>query len=519
MKNMIKISIATIIAVIIFFGNLQAQSLAPVIPKGPQYSKSKSAVSIPLDSTVVTSNSMFIPDVVETKHIAKLRKGTLSYTAQSGYIQLKDEEGNPKGNVFFMAYIANSPDKNRPLTFAFNGGPGSASVWVNLGFMGPKRPVLTDEGDAAYPYDYTDNPETWLDKTDMVFIDPISTGYSRAVTGEDPKQFHGFVEDVQSVADFMRLYVTKYERWNSKKYIMGESYGTPRAAGLVQYMQNRYSMYFDGVIMLSSILNMQTARFEIGNDLPYHLFLPTYTATAFYHKQLDEDLQKDLQATLKEVEHFANTEYLLALNKGSDITDQEFEEITRKLARYTGLSAAYIKETNLRINIHKFCKELRRDEGITVGRLDSRSVGRDYDDTGERTEFDPAGKTAGTFASALNHILRAELNYKNDLPYDFSGSVHPWNYNNVQNKYLNASELLRQAMAKNPDLKVWVIAGYYDLATPYHAAEYVFKHMNLRPEQSKQVSFTYYEAGHMVYMPKNCMIKLNLDADEFYKKK
>lgn len=515
--NDYKIKTISFIAFMFIFGDLWAQSLAPVIPRGPQYSKNKAIETLKLDTSVVSNNSAIIPEVVETKHVAKLRSGSIEYKAQSGYIQLKDEDGNPKGNVFFIAYVATNR-KDRPVTFAFNGGPGSASVWVNMGFMGPKRPNLTEAGDAVYPYSYGDNPETWLDKTDLVFIDPISTGYSRAVKGEDPKQFHGFVEDVQSVADFIRLYVTKNERWNSKKYIMGESYGTPRAAGLVQYLQNRYSMYFDGVIMLSSILNMQTARFEIGNDLPYHLFLPTYTATAYYHKQLEPSLQSNLRATLDEVEKFANNEYILALNKGTDLTEQEYDQIATKLARYTGLSKAYIKETNLRINIHKFCKELRRDEGLTVGRLDSRAIGRDYDDSGDRFEFDPAGNTAGTFSSAMNHYIRTELKFKNELPYDFSGGVSPWNYNNVQNKYLNASELLRQAMSKNPDLKVWVICGYYDLATPYHAAEYVMKHMNLRPEQKSKVSFTYYEAGHMVYMPKDCMVQLNKDADEFYKK-
>lgn len=497
----------------------QAGSLAPSIPRGPAYHKSAKATPLSIDTSVIESNSPIIPNIVETKHRAKLRSGTLDYTAQAGYVQLKDEDGNAKGNVFFIAYIATGKKAaDRPLTFAFNGGPGSASVWVNLGFMGPKRPVLNDAGDAVYPYSYTDNPETWLDKTDLVFIDPISTGYSRAVTGEDPKQFHGFVEDVQSVADFIRLYVTKNERWSSKKYIMGESYGTPRAAGLVQYLQSRYTLFFDGVIMLSSILNMQTARFEIGNDVPYPLFLPTYTATAFYHKKLAPELQQNLRKTLDEVEKFANTEYLLALNKGSDLSTTEYEHIANKLAYYTGLSIPYIRSTNLRINIHKFCKELRRDEGLTVGRLDSRAIGRDYDDSGQQVEFDPAGNTAGTFSAAINNHIRTELGFKNNLPYDFSGAVHPWNYDNVQNKYLNSSELLRQAMSKNPDLKVWVIAGYYDLATPYHAAEYVVKHMNLRPEQQAKTSFTYYEAGHMVYMPKECMIQLNNDADEFYKK-
>ncbi|MFC6098996.1 S10 family peptidase [Olivibacter domesticus] len=496
----------------------------PPIPRGPQYSnkeqlKNDSPSKI-LDTSYVESNNAVIPMPVTKQHQVQIRGKLIKYTTTTGYIQLKNEEGEPKGNVFFVAYTADGEKKvDRPVTFAFNGGPGSSSVWVHMGFMGPKRPKLTDEGESISPYGYEDNPESWLDKTDLVFIDPISTGYSRAVKGENPAQFHGFVEDVQSVADFIRLYITKNERWASPKYIMGESYGTPRAAGLAQYLQDRYSLYFDGVIMLSSILNMQTARFDIGNDLPYPLFLPTYTATAWYHKQLEPALQQDLKKTLTEVEAFAKNEYTLALMKGSDLSDAEYTTIAEKLAKYTGLNKDYVVETNLRINIHKFCKELRRKEGLTVGRLDSRFTGRDYDDAGETFEFDPAGKSGGTFAASFNHYIRTELGYKNNLPYDVSGRVQPWNYNNVQNKYLNTAEYLRQAMAKNPDLKVWVICGYYDLATPYAAAEYVFKHMNLRPEQQPKVNFTYYEAGHMVYMPKNSMLQLNKDADQFYSKK
>ena len=364
-----------------------------------------------------------------------------------------------------------------------------------------------------------DNEYSWLDQTDLVFIDPVSTGYSRAVTGENEKQFHGYEEDLQSVGEAIRLYATKYERWNSPKFLAGESYGTTRAAGLSDYLQSKYKFYLNGVVLISSILNMQTARFDIGNDLPYPLFLPTYTATAWYHKKLNPALQKDLKSTLKAAEEFALGDYNRALFKGSDLTKEEFSAIAEKLSQFTGLSKEYVMQTNLRIDINKFDKELRRTEGLTVGRLDSRFTGRDYNDVGITPEFDSSndGTISGPYSAALNHYIRAELKFKNDLPYEIlGGRVQPWNYNNVQNKYLNVAESLRKAMAVNPYLKVWVLAGYYDLATPYFAADYTFSTMGLRPEQKKNVNFTYYESGHMMYIHKPSLIQVKADADKMY---
>lgn len=485
--------------------------------------QTKEKAALPAENMgYIESTSPNIPAPVSTKHKITIKGQVINYTATAGYIQLKTEDGKPKANVFFVAYTKDGVDdvSKRPMTYTFNGGPGSSSVWLHMGIIGPKRVLMSDKGDVLPPpYSYVDNEYSWLDQTDMVFIDPVSTGYSRAVTGESEKQFHGYEEDLQSMADAIRLYSTKYDRWGSPKFLAGESYGTTRAAGLSEYLQSKYKFYLNGVVLISSILNMQTARFDIGNDLPFPLFLPTYTATAWYHKKLSPELQKDLKSTLKEVENFALGEYNTALLKGSDLTKEEYANIVNKLSRYTGLSKEYITQTDLRIDIHKFDKELRRSEGLTVGRLDSRFTGRDYNDVGATPEFDPSndGTISGPYSAAINHYLRAELKFNNDLPYEIlGGRVQPWNYNNVQNRYLNVAESLRKAMSVNPYLKVWVLAGYYDLATPYFAADYTFSTMGLRPEQKKNVNFTYYEAGHMLYVHKPSLIQVKADADKMY---
>ncbi|MFD2248402.1 S10 family peptidase [Pontibacter ruber] len=480
----------------------------------------KPAIKV-VEGTVV-STSPDIAKPISTKHQVTINGKVINYTATVGYLQLASEDGKPKANIFFTAYTRDGVKdiSKRPITYTFNGGPGSSSVWLHMGVMGPKRVVMSEKGDQlAPPYSYVDNEYSWLDKTDLVFIDPVTTGYSRAVTGEKDKQFHGYEEDIASMGDAIRLFSNTYERWASPKYLAGESYGTTRAAGLSSYLQDRYKFYLNGVVLISSILNMQTARFDIGNDLPYPLFLPTYTATAWYHKKLSPELQQNLRKTLDEVEAFADNEYSTALMKGSDLTEVEYNNIVDKLSRYTGLSKEYVRQTDLRIDIHKFDKELRRSEGLTVGRLDSRFTGRDYNDVGVRPEFDPSndGTISGPYSAALNHYVRSELKYKNDLPYEIlGGRVQPWNYSNVQNKYLNVGESLRQAMSKNPYLKVWVLCGYYDLATPYYAAEYTFNHMGLRPEQKKNVHFTYYESGHMMYIHKPTLVQVKKDADKMY---
>ena len=460
--------------------------------------------------------------VVTTKHKAAIGGASVAYTAAAGTLVLRDEEGKAKASMFFVAYTRDGVQdlSKRPITFTYNGGPGSSSVWLHMGAFGPRRVVLDDEGrDPGPPYRLTDNGESILDLTDLVFIDPVITGYSRPAPGEEAKQFHGLREDVESVGQLVHLYATRYGRWSSPKFLSGESYGTTRSAALVHHLQERYGMYFNGVVLISSILNFQTARFQVGNDLPYPLFLPTYTATAWYHKRLPADLQGDLQKALREAETFALGEYTLALAQGNDLAPERRRDIAQKVARLTGLSPEYVERVNLRPVIHPFTKELLRSERKTVGRLDSRFQGIDRTAEGEEPEFDPSmAAILGPFSGVLNDYVRQELEFESDLPYEIlTGRVRPWSYRDFENSYVNVAEDLREAMARNPALKVFVGNGYYDLATPYFATEYTFDHLAFDPGYAERVTMTYYECGHMMYIRKVDREKMKRDLAEFYK--
>ncbi|HEY46224.1 MAG: peptidase S10 [Anaerolineae bacterium SM23_ 63] len=470
-----------------------------------------------------------VPDEVisETKHSVLIDGKEIKYTATAGTLLLKEEvreeEGDiekPKAVIFFIAYSMDDVEdlSKRPLTFSFNGGPGSSSVWLHLGLLGPRRVFLDDEGYApSPPYHLIDNEYSLLDKTDLVFIDPVSTGYSRAVPGEKPEQFHDFTKDIESVGEFIRLYTTRYKRWSSPKFIIGESYGTTRAAGLADHLLERHGLFLNGLMLVSSILNFQDARFDVGNDLPHILFLPTYTATAWYHGRLTQELQKDLIHTLAEVEAFAFGDYTLALMKGAELPENERGVIIDKLAHYTGLSRDYIAQTNLRIEIHRFIKELLRDERSMVGRLDSRFKGMDRDAAGEKPEFDPSYiNIQGPYTACLNDYVRRELGYESDLPYEIlTGRVMPWNYDKYQNQYVNVAEMLRSAMTKNPSMKVFVANGYFDLATPYFATRYTFNHLGLEDALQANISMDYYESGHMMYIHGPSLAKQKADLTQF----
>lgn len=474
------------------------------------------------DKKPAADKSMPEPTLSVTSHSIKVKGQVINYKATTGYMLMREEDGKPKANIFFIYYAKEgvSDPRTRPLTYSFNGGPGSSSVWLHLGALGPKRIMMTDEGEMTKPpYEVVDNEYTWLDETDLVFIDPVITGYSRPVEGVDKKEFHGYVEDIASVGDFIRLFTSRFQRWNSPKFLAGESYGTTRAAGLSGYLQERHGLYLNGLVLISSILNFQTARFEKGNDLPFSLFLPTYAATAWYHKKAGTDY-KDLKTFLAEVENFALGEYTLALTKGAKLSEAEEASVVSKLSKYTGLSAEYIRQTNLRIEIQRFCKELKRKDMETVGRLDSRIKGKDYDYAGERNEYDPslAGAISGPYTMAINDYVRRVLKYENDLPYEIlTGRVQPWNYNNVQNQYLNVAETMRGAISRNPYLKVLICNGYYDLATPYFATDYTISHLFLGKSLQNNIKMTYYEAGHMMYIHKPSLIKLKDDVSGFIK--
>jgi len=470
--------------------------------------------------------------LVETKHSLTIDGQEITYTVTCGTMVLKEEaekkgekegesEGEkPRASIFFVSYTRDGVEDlhKRPLTFSFNGGPGSSSVWLHIGLLGPRRVLLDDEG-FAYPppYQLVDNAYSLLDHTDLVFIDPVSTGFSRVVPGEKPKQFHGFKKDIESVGDFIRLYTTRYQRWSSPKFLIGESYGTTRAAGLSGYLQERHGMYLNGIMLVSSILNFQTADFHPGNDLPYILFLPTYTATAWYHQRLSDDLEKSLNATLEEVEAFAMGDYAHALIQGDELPAEERLLIARRLARYTGLSEDYIDRTNLRVEIFRFTKELLRHAKRTVGRLDSRFKGIDRDSAGEHFEFDPSmNNINGPYTATLNDYVRGELKFESDLPYEIlSERVHPWSYAEFENEYVDVAETLRKAITTNPHLKVYVANGYYDLATPYLATRYTFKHLDLDKSLMDNLRMGYFEAGHMMYIHIPSLIKLRAELVEF----
>ena len=463
-----------------------------------------------------------------TQHSITIDQKEIHYTVTAGTIVLKEEQEKgsksygekAKASVFFVAYtLDNTGDTaKRPITFSFNGGPGSSSVWLHLGVLGPRCVETDQQGNLLQPpYRLIENQYSVLDQTDLVFIDPISTGFSRVVQGEEAKQFHGFKKDIESIGDFIRLYTTRYQRWTSPKFLIGESYGTTRAAGLSGYLQERHGLYLNGIMLISSVLDFQTIRFMNGNDLPYILYLPSFTATAWYHNLLDAELQVDFHQTLKEVEAFAVGEYTLALMKGKDLPEDERQEITRKLVRYTGLPIDYIERADLRVSIMRFCKELLRAQGKTVGRFDSRFTGLDRDSVGERFEYDPSyTNILGPYTATLNDYLRSQLKFESDLAYEIlTDRVHPWNYDTYQNQYVNVTDTLRKAMTTNPYLKVFVASGYYDLATPYMATQYTFNHLGLDKSLQQNVSMSFYEAGHMMYVHQQSLIQLKKDLSCF----
>jgi carboxypeptidase C (cathepsin A) len=443
--------------------------------------------------------------LVTTHHRARIGGQDIAYTATAGTLLLRDDDGKVRASVYMTAYTRDGfPDPaRRPITFAYNGGPGSASAWLHMGAFGPRRVVMDDEGWAPPPpYQMTDNNESLLDVTDLVFIDPVSTGFSRPAPGENPSSFHGVREDIESVGDFIREYISRYERWSSPKFLAGESYGTTRSAGLSRYLQEKLNVYLNGIFLVSSILNFGTARFDVGNDLPYPLFLPTYTATAWYHKKLPPDLAADLHKAIAESERFAAGEYTLALMRGNELTEAESHQVAQRLARYTGLSESFILESNLRVPIFAFTKELLRGERLTVGRLDSRFKGVDRTAAGERTEYDPASAAfSGPFAAVFNNYIEKELGYKTELNYELvTDKVRPWSYRPYDNQYVNVAEDLRFAMATNPNLKVLVNNGYYDLATPFFATAYTFSHLGFDATYPARVTMAFYDAGHMMYV-------------------
>jgi carboxypeptidase C (cathepsin A) len=457
-----------------------------------------------------------IQQPISTKHSINVAGKSLNYTVTTGFLPIMDSNENIEAKMFFMAYTLDGATKKRPLMFSFNGGPGSSSVWLHLGALGPKRVKMLDNGFMPPPpYQLVDNEGTWLTETDLVFIDPVGTGYSRATNLKENK-FFSLKGDIASIGEFIRLYLTRNERWTSPLFLVGESYGTTRAAGLSQYLINR-GIAFNGIALISSVMNFQSLRFADSNDLPLTLIFPSYTSTAWYHKKLPVDLQsKPLETVLRESENFVINEYTPALIKIDKLTQTEKQLLLNNFNRFTGLSKSFIEQNNFRVELGEFMKELNRDRRLTTGRLDSRFTGINKDAAGDNAEFDPSMTAIRPpYTATFNDYVRRDLGFKTDLEYYIlGGGVGRWDWNQ-NNGYADTSGDLRSAMHRNPYMKVFVASGYYDMATPYFATEYTLSNMNLEPALRKNISVKYYEAGHMMYIELNSLRKLKKDITYF----
>lgn len=449
--------------------------------------------------------------VIITKHSTTIKGQTIQYTAHKGSQPVWDADGKAIATLDYTFYERNDIDNKdtRPLVISFNGGPGSASVWMQIAYTGPTLINIDDEGYPVQPYGFKQNPYSILDVADIIFINPVNTGYSHILDDKvNRSTFFGTNADIRYLAGWINTFVTRQNRWPSPKYLIGESFGTNRVSGLAHELQNNYWMYLNGVVLVSPT----DLGIERGGPVGVALRLPYYAATAWYHEQLPADLQqKDLEELLPEVENFTIHEYIPALVKGGLLTDAEKQELVRKIARYSGLPEKVVAQNNMDISTNLFWKELLRDEGFTVGRLDSRYRGLDKRDAGERPDYN-AELTSWlhSFTPAINHYMRTKLNFKTDLKYNVFGPVHPWDRSNDR-----TGESLRQAMAINPYLHVLVQAGYYDGATDYFSAKYNMWQLDPAGKLKDRMHYEAYRSGHMMYLRKEDLEKANEDLRKF----
>src|SRR3954463_16212089 len=455
--------------------------------------------------------------VSQTSHTVRLDGRDIKYTAPAGTLPIRGDDGKVQARMFFVAYTKDGDDaRTRPVSFLYNGGPGSGTIWLHMGSFAPKHGQMADEGlQPAPPYRLGDNENPLTDPPTMGFADATSTGYSRAVQGVNRTRFHGQQPDLRAFGDFINEYLKTYGRWASPKYLIGESYGTIRSAGLSQELQSRHGIELNGIVLVSALLSYQVILPGPQNDLAYISYFPTYTTTAWYHKRLPADLQgKSVKQVAEEALAFATGEYATTLLRGNSLNDTERKGVAQKIARLTGVSPTYVEQNNLRIDPGRFRKELLRDKRLVVGRLDSRYTATDLDAAGEQTEFDPSNTALqGAYTAMFMDYVRNALKWESDLHYDSSGNVRPWTY--VQNPYRDRPEPLRQTMAKNPFLKVRVEAGYYDMACVFAGAVINFWHLAYDKAFTDRVSFSYFEGGHMMYTRPSAHKSLKNDIAKF----
>lgn len=480
----------------------------------------------PADATAAKPPEIPKEESSVTEHTIRIGGQTIPYKATAQTILLKDDKGEPAALLYSTAYTRSDvkDPSQRALAFLYNGGPGSSSVWLHMGSVGPRR-VVTVNADVTppAPYKLVDNPECLLDKTDLVFVDPVGTGFSQAVGKAQNKDFWGVDQDVKSLAQFITAYVTRTNRWNSPKFLIGESYGTFRSAALANYLQEHDNLYLNGVVLVSSVLDLGTISFNPGQDFPYIYYVPSYAATAWYHKVL-KDRPENLSAFLNEARKFAQTDYADALMKGGNLNAAEKAGVAKKLSRFTGLSEDYLVRANLRVKLFQFMEELQRSRGLTTGRLDARFSGPTYDMLGEYAEYDPQETAiSGAFVAVFNNYVREELKFGKDKTYkvsaDFDGNQWDWKHRSGDNFGFpgapNVEGDLIQAMIANPHLQVEVENGIYDLATPFFATEYTMDHLGLAENLRKNIHLQYYEAGHMMYVRDDDLAKLKKNLASF----
>jgi carboxypeptidase C (cathepsin A) len=464
-----------------------------------------------------------VEKVTTTQHTATIGGKTVPYTANAGTMIIRDDAGKPKATVFYISYTADKADAaNRPVTFFFNGGPGSASIWLDMGIMSPKHPEMAEGGsEPAPPYNLVDNPNCPLDVTDLVQVDAMMTGYSRPGVGVKATDYTGATNDIKMFGQFIRNYLDKYDRWASPKYLFGESYGTFRSAGLASELQSSEGIELNGIMLLGTVLDFQNISQSRTNDIGYATFLPTYTASAWYHKKLAPALQKlPLEQAVQQSRQYAFGEYLTALAKGNTLSAADRSAIAQKLADLTGLSQQFILNTDLRIEAGMFRTELLRDQRLTLGRYDTRLTGINGNAASQRQDYDASDVApSSAFMAAFMRYLHDDLKYTSDLQYYMGGHAGRWDYTGVNpgfgQGYPTESESLRLAMAKDPYLHVMVGAGYYDSATPFANAEYTFAHLGFDKTYTDRVQFKYYESGHMAYLNQPSAKQLKADIAKF----